>query len=357
MSVTGYLALYTTLMGWQQYQNLWQLMVGTGLVFIPFIGIVMKCFLEPFESQEPKSAAVIALRRLMISIIGALIIIEFCCVPTIPLDPKVLHYEPVCQTKAQMATPGHTGTTYDNQFPTPTGVKVPILWYLVMAISNGFTHAATEGLSCSTVDFQTLQEQLKVNHIDNPSLKKETVEFYSDCYIPAYSRYMSGDMSDGEKEEIQSLQKQYGKDDIAWLGSHAFLTVPGFYNSLYAREPIKGFLYDPERDQFEGQTQDHSRWGQPNCKDWWTSESQGLDGKLQKILPPGFFDSITHMHNHQAIVDDGIKHLIHTSFDHGFSWSDSLRGYEDLNSETGSHIYGYSFRHDWCRITWVKLYT
>ena len=75
MSVTGYLALYTTLIGWQQYQNLWAVMVGTGLVFIPFIGIVLKCFLEPFESQEPKSAAVITLRRLMIQIVGALLII------------------------------------------------------------------------------------------------------------------------------------------------------------------------------------------------------------------------------------------------------------------------------------------
>ena len=59
MSVTGYLALYTTLIGWQQYQNLWNLMVGVGLVFIPFVGIVMTSFLEPFESQEPKSAGVI----------------------------------------------------------------------------------------------------------------------------------------------------------------------------------------------------------------------------------------------------------------------------------------------------------
>lgn len=32
MSVTGYLALYTTLIGWQQYQNLWGLVVDTGSV-------------------------------------------------------------------------------------------------------------------------------------------------------------------------------------------------------------------------------------------------------------------------------------------------------------------------------------
>src|SRR3989338_2732758 len=106
MSVTGYLALYTTLLGWQQYQILWTLMVGVGLAFIPFIGIVLNCFLEPFESQEPKSAAVITMRRLMIQVIGALLIIEFCCVPTVPLDPTVLHFEPACVENPQVATPG-----------------------------------------------------------------------------------------------------------------------------------------------------------------------------------------------------------------------------------------------------------
>lgn len=78
-------------------------------MFIPFIGIVLNSFLEPFESQEPKSAAVIALRRLMIQIVGALLIIEFCCVPTIPLNPQVLHFEPVCATNAQVATPAIQG--------------------------------------------------------------------------------------------------------------------------------------------------------------------------------------------------------------------------------------------------------
>src|SRR3990167_8674635 len=127
MSVTGYLALYTTLIGWEQYQNLWNLMVGTGIVFIPFIGIVLKCFIEPFESQEPKNAAVITMRRLMINIIGALLVIEFCCAPAVPLDPKVLHFEAACVANAQVATPGHSGTTYDNEFSVPTGVKVPVI--------------------------------------------------------------------------------------------------------------------------------------------------------------------------------------------------------------------------------------
>lgn len=334
MSVTGYLALYTTLIGWQQYCNLWAVMVGTGLVFIPFIGIVMKCFLEPFESQEPKSAAVIALRRLMIQTVGALLVIEFCCVPTVPLDPKVLHYEPACVTSAQAATPGHSGTTYDNQFPVATGVKVPILWYLVMSVSNGFTHAATEGISCQKLNYRELQGSLDLTRITNPNTKKQTIQFYNNCYIPAYSKYMSGNLSDTQKAEIKQDQQQYGQNDLGWIGSQAFLHTSGFYDQLSAQEPIEGFLFDPTRDQYEEQVSNHSKWGEPSCQAWWSDPENGLHAKLEKALPPGFMTDITHSgDSRQQLLDAGIRNLIKHSFDKGMTFGEISRGYESLDDD------------------------
>lgn len=334
MSVTGYLALYTTLIGWQQYQNLWDLMVGTGLVFIPFIGIVLKCFLEPFESQEPKSASVITLRRLMIHIVGALLVIEFCCVPTISLDPKVLHYEPACVESAPVAIPGHTGTTYDNQFIIPTGVKVPILWYLVMAVSNGFTHAATEGISCQAINYRELQSTLNVTRITNPQVKQETIEFYDDCYVPAYSHYMSGDLSDSQKAAIAQYQSQYGQDDLGWIGSKVFLQTSGFYDVLSAQKPIEGFPFDSTRDQFAGQVKDHSPWGQPICQTWWNDPTNGLQSKLEKALPPSFLTKIAGIGGDpRAAADAGIRNLIQHSFDPGMTLGEIGRGYESLDDD------------------------
>jgi hypothetical protein len=338
MSVTGYLALYTTLIGWQQYQNLWALMVGTGLVFIPFIGIVLKSFLEPFESQEPKSAAVIALRRLMIQTVGALLIIEFCCVPSVSLAPKVLHYEPACST--QVATPGHTGTTYDNQYKAITGVKVPILWYLVMSVSNGFTHAATEGITCQKLDYRQLQSSLNLTRITNPHTKRETIAFYNDCYVPAYSKYMSEDLNNSQKAELQQYQKQYGQDDLGWIGSEAFLHTPGFYNTFSAQTPIGGFLFNPARDQYEGQVNDHSKWGEPNCQAWWSDPQHGLHKKLESALPASFMTAITHVDdNSQQLADAGIRNLIKHSFDQGMTLGEIARGYESIDQE----MHGNSF--------------
>ena len=338
MSVTGYLALYTTLIGWQQYQNLWNLMVGVGLVFIPFVGIVMTSFLEPFESQEPKSAGVIALRRLMIRIVGALIIIEFCCVPTIPLTPQVLHFAPVCTATTTVATPGNTGTTYDNQFTVPTGVEVPVFWYLVMAISNGFTHAAIESLSCAPIDYRTLQSQLDVTNISDPNLKKETIDFYNDCYVPAYSKYMSESVTSTEQAQVLSYEQQYGHDDLGWIGSQALVNVSGFYDSLSAREPVNGFPFDPTRDQFEGQVANHSQWGEPICNAWWTDPSAGLRLLLSQALPSNFLNTITHIGSDpNTLEDSGIRNMIGHSFDSGMTLGEVSRGYESLNDDVSGN--------------------
>ena len=132
MPITGYLTLYTTLLGWQQYQSLWNIAVGTGLIYLPFIAIVLKCTIEPFTSMGAKDAAQIAIRRMTIQVLSAFIIIIFAAEPAVALDPKVLHYTPLCEDNAKVATPGDTGTTYDNAFPVATGVRVSVLWYLVM---------------------------------------------------------------------------------------------------------------------------------------------------------------------------------------------------------------------------------
>ena len=332
MSVTGYLALYTTLIGWQEYQKLWELMVGTGIVFIPFLGIILQCFLEPFESQEPKSAAVVTLRRLMIRLIGALVIIEFCCVPTIALQPKVLHFEPMCVASPKIATPGHTGTTYDNKFPVPTGIKVPILWYLVMAISNGFTHAAIKSIPCSPINYQQLQNQLNTSAIESPKLKKETIAFYNNCYVPSYALYMGHELNDNQKNQIAAAQKKYGKDDLAWIGSHALLTTPGFYIHHFAREPIPGFPFDSTRDQFPGQAVQHSKWGEPSCQQWWNAPNIGLHQRLQTALPPSFLKSIFHIGtSSKQLADLGIRRMIERSFGDGNNHSEIARGYGSLD--------------------------
>ncbi|HEX4045128.1 MAG TPA: conjugal transfer protein TraG N-terminal domain-containing protein, partial [Gammaproteobacteria bacterium] len=248
MSVTGYLALYTTLLGWQQYNNLWQIAVGTGLIYLPFIGIVLKSAIGPFTSMGAKDAAQIAVRRLVLNVISALFVIVFAAVPTVLLDPKVLHYDPLCTESTKSATPGDTGTTYDNAFPVPTGVKVPILWYFIMAFSNGITHAANVGLPCSPINYRALHSELDTSSIQDPALKQEIVQFYNDCYVPAYSTYLSGQANNEKQAQIDNSLEKHGAEDIGWLGSQTLLQINGFYDARSATAPVKGFPFDLARD-------------------------------------------------------------------------------------------------------------
>lgn len=334
MSVTGYLSLYTTLLGWQQYQALWDLVTQTGLIYLPFLVIIVSS-LSTFGSMGAKDASQIALRRMGAGVISALFVIAFAAVPTVNLDPKVLHYEPTCTPQPKIATPGHTGTTYDNAFTVPAGVKVPILWYLVMAFSNGMTHAANSSLSCAPIDYRQLHSQLNLATISDPSLKKDVSQFYNDCYVPSYSDYIARRFGDSTQSKIDASIKQHGIDDVKWLGSNTFQTVAGFYSDHQASSAVTGFAFNPERDVADGQLSSVPKWGRPMCLQWWQDPNHGLHKKLSDALPVSVVQSILHLGKHTQVMEDAaIETLITHSFDENLS--DAMRGYES-GADNGSH--------------------
>lgn len=337
MSVTGYLALYTTLFGWQQYNNLWEIVVGTGLIYLPFIAIILSSVIPSFLGKESAQAAHTALRRLFVAILSAFLVIAFAAVPMIPLDAKVLHFDPLCTANTDPAIPGHTGTTYDNAFSVPLGVKVPILWYLVMAVANGVTHAANSGLSCSPINYRQLHSELNLAHIQDPQLKSEVNQFYRSCYEPAYTNYLSGNLNETQQDAIAAAIKKYGNQDTTWLGSNIFLNVPGFYDNQKANAPVKGFPYNPSRDFEEGQ-KGSPQWGEPDCKTWWQDSNQGLRKRLVNALPPSFLQALIHLgSNSQSMQDTAVKGLITHSFPTGIS--DFYRGFESYNDNNTQSDY------------------
>lgn len=343
MSITGYLALYTTLLGWQQYQNLWGIAVDTGLIYLPFIAIILKATLEPFTSMGAKDAAQIAVRRMTIQVLSAFMIILFAAEPMVSLDPTVLHYQPLCEDNTQPATPGNTGTTYDNAFPVATGVKVPIFWYLVMAFANGVTTAASSGLPCAPLDYRELHSQLNLAQIQDPQLKQEVNDFYNDCYLPVYSAYMSNQLPPDQQSAIQQSLSQNGQDDVGWLGSQTFLNISGLYDAHNATKPVNGFPFDPDRDQEEGQVPNHSPNGMPDCKSWWSDPNSGLETQLKQALPPTFWQELENAgDDNQQIEDAALKTLISHSNADNQSTADMARGYESGNdNQSGDFLSRY----------------
>lgn len=281
MGVQSYLSLYTVLLGWHSYDILWHILTQLGLVMLPFAFIAVKSFMEPFLSMGAKDSGVIGSRRFIMHLFLAIFVMLFAGAPWVHLDPSVLHFRPHCEQSANTATPGHTGTTYDNLLPVPQDVKVPLIWYLVMAVSNGITDEAEDAISCPMVDLRALQNQLNLAVIQSSTLKKEVRRFYQACYLPAYNQFVSDNDKGVNQAAIQSALKRYGDNDIDWIGSLIFQRVAGFYDSFSANAPVVGFPYTSKGINNQVNSQVNTpKWDSPSCLAWWQTPQIGLRDKL-----------------------------------------------------------------------------
>lgn len=308
IAVNSYPELFTTLLGWQQYQNLWSIIVQTGLAFVPFIIMIIKNTAEPFLSQETKSAYVISLRRVEFGLATMILVIMIACQPMMTVEPQVLHFKPVCNSNIN-ATPGNSGTTYDEAFPNLQPVKVPLWWYAVIGLSGGFTASANVGLGC-VPNLREERVQLHMERIKSAPLRMETEQFIKACWLPAWRKYNEN------KPNISQYTQQYGSTDPEWAGSHAFLNMPGYYDSLYAPQPVQGFPYNQSRDWAQGKN--HGQWGTPSCKDWWEQPSVGLYDQLKAQISPTLWQKLVSRAEGKNPADAAIQALIGDSLTGGY---------------------------------------
>jgi len=276
MTVESYLELFTTLFGWQQYNNLWSVLSDTGIVFLPFLFILAKNFVGPATSMEAKDASATSVRRMEIDIVLALSVVVLAAQPFITLSPAVLTYEKPCGAGAPV-TPGASGTTYDSAFASIlTNTNVPIWWYGMMALSAGTTHAAVNGIGC-VADLSGYRMELDKTRIQDPALLAELGQFVQDCFIPARSKYYR------EKPSVSALLSTYGERDPEWFGSYVYRQTAGYYDQYRASTPVSGWAYVPVRDTEYATA---PTYGRPYCKEWYEDPGIGLHQKLLDQVPP-----------------------------------------------------------------------
>ena len=282
MSVDSYLELFTTLFGWAFYGVLWDVLVGTGIVYLPFLGILIDNWREPAEGGEFGTVTGLSLRRMEIELFLALFVVVLAGQPAnlTPLNAGTLSYEPQptlaapTPATATVATPestyGVTGFT-----GSPATVNIPVWWYAVLAMSSGFNHAVVEGLP-TTSDLRTYEQQARLATIADPRLRQEVSDFFSECYVPARSKYQSARPA---TPQVATILGTYGDDDPDWMGSHVYRETAGYYDTLRPSKQIPGWAYDPARDT-EYDPAAPPTWGKPTCKQWWEEGTQGLRDKL-----------------------------------------------------------------------------
>lgn len=299
--------LYGFALGWIQYNHAWHLLTLTGLVFLPFIGLLFKHSVGPYLSKGVQAASS-SLRAVSIECISALLVIMLACVPCLPI--KVHHAQQNTHTASNKL--GNTQTTYDDAFAldmqSVTSVRVPLWWYGVIALSEGITSALVQQLG-DVPDLRGLIVAVQLTRIDSPTLRKEIKQFYGQCYIPARQAWLKADKT---TDLLTQYHERYGANDTEWMGSHTFIQVPGYYTRLHAAQSIVGFSFDPSTDWQAAQVKKKPPWGRPTCADWWLDAEHGLRTRLLATLPMDTVLKIKLLWREQsaAIIDQALQQLL-----------------------------------------------
>lgn len=282
MALDSKLELYTTLFGWLFYNSIWEILVATGIVFLPFIGMLVDAVLKSWTSEDAEEAGNTSLRIMEAEFFVAFFVLMLTAVPAIPLSASDLSFTPkaVIGGPADTAvTPGNSQSTYGGTISFvdyPNTVELPVFWYLVLGFNSGFNRAVMDDVP-PALDLREYANSLRELRIDDPAIQAEINDFFRDCYIEARSKFLAERPND---IAIDALLDNYGVTDTEWPGSHVFLETPGYYNLLRSDTVREGFVYSQLRD-VEWEPDNHPVYGKPYCNEWWTNESVGL---AQKIL-------------------------------------------------------------------------
>lgn len=319
--------LYGLLLGFQYYDRTWDLLVKTGVAFVPFISLIITHSVDlMMQTSQAAQAVPLSIRRLSVDSLICLLVIMLACVPCMPLQP---HYN--------LSTNQHTGTTFDHTLAlTPqhmTTVKVPLWWYGVMAVSEGITQALRQPLT-KAISLRTLITTVHLTTVHDPLLRRQLQQFYRQCYLPAHHKWVTAQRQTTvpirSSLPVNLIQPQ-SADDTHWLGSHRLLATPGYYDQFYAEQPVPGFAFHPETDWPQAQLGQKPQWGQPSCKAWWQDSDYGLQAQLVAQLPHGTFSQLKEalLGKYPAWIDQVTQSLLrHT-------------GYKNPNRLVGEVSYGH----------------
>ncbi|MDA8446393.1 conjugal transfer protein TraG N-terminal domain-containing protein [Paracidovorax valerianellae] len=171
--------------------------------------------------------------------------------------------------------------------------QVPAWWFSTMAISSGINRAVRAGVRSSDRQIRMVEDMARNATIQDPRVLNAIQRFYSECFIPARSRYLaaaSGALSPTGQSLVAVDNKEYGPTDVDWIGSQLFRTEPGYYADMRSYNPVPDFPVDFSRDidyynPASGIAPPHSgvvnpEWGRPTCKQWWEDGTHGVREKM-----------------------------------------------------------------------------
>lgn len=285
MVVFSPLSLYTTYLGWQQYDVLFNALWQTGILYLGFLMVgfrFLKNVLAPAGSTH--HAADHALNHFLYELAITFLICGMFVYPCLPLEEKALNFKPMCEIKkgtdAKVSILKDTGTTYDEAFADvlTSSVKMPIGFAILQNYMSGLTYGLMKITGC-TDSLQAIEGDLVSTYLPT-DVREQALNFHRQCFLEARNSYYT---DTHDKTQIDDLLKRYGgEEDLKWMGSKTFQSL--YYGKLYARQPVPGFTFNEAPNTNLKKAADRGdidpkhlpKEGYPTCKQWWVKLRQDL---------------------------------------------------------------------------------
>ena len=268
MQTGSYLELALTIYAWQVSNRLAEMIVASGLIYLPLLFIVWRNWSQTARSQEAKSAAPVSLRRMEQDVIVLFFTIIFAFLPAVSVTAGDIYYKsPTTSEEITGSTPDLPYSTADNG--PPESIKIPILWWVVHQASAGFVQLFVAGVNSFGEPKHIRAISLALNYakFNDPQLRAELQNFDRDCYLPALAKL--------EAAPPTTAHPAHRPRPPEWRGDDFWFDTPGYYDHSKATRKIASWAakYDWELIQ-----------GKPVCAEWWRDPQLGLESRLYSSI-------------------------------------------------------------------------
>jgi len=288
MTVSSYLELYTSFIGWHFFSVVAELLAATGVIWLPLIFLIIESVKKARSSMHANAGAIAAYEGVETNAALMIIMMSLVLYPAIPFSAQEVRVTSQANCATYEDLNKTLATAADDAYPqlsrsaaVTNGVRVPVWWGIVLGLSGGVTHGVSSSLPCSS-DLSELSHSLNAINVSDPDLREEYNRFVNECYVPAQSKI--GRMENRPSGLQEAINNYPG--DVYWPGGSALLSTHELYPMIRATRPVRGWPFREARDQDliteivtkEGGSEVRKRvqaspWGKPVCKEWWNGEA------------------------------------------------------------------------------------
>jgi len=250
MEVDSWIQANTLIVGWKFYNILWDLLVTTGLVFLPVVLLIGNTFMSARSRGAMSNVnAGGVLAEFEMTLFKLFLVMLFVGMPaavglkageTIKMfdDPNDL-------LRSSTVTDGgacNTNSTNDEVFASycADSVRVPLWWYLTQYVSQGLTMSVVREVAEQNNNAHRALQRFKIMaNIKDPDTREKVGIMRAECLTKAekeYERLGNEGEEDADKDGV----------DFSWIGSE--YVVGNYYPTTWTTTPIRGMAYDAEAD-------------------------------------------------------------------------------------------------------------